>query len=174
LSLRVDSEQTERPSLGSPDLNRLDEFAELARAAQVNLTFVVERTVVGFDLELTSAAHNQVLVVDDNELIIELIRRYLVPRGYEVASAPSADRALELAEQMHPFAMTVDLMMPDRDGWDLLKALLQRPTTRDIPVIVCSVLRQKELALSLGATAFLEKPVKEDELLAVLTALDSP
>jgi CheY-like chemotaxis protein len=63
-------------------------------------------------------------------------------------------------------------MIPDRDGWDLLQVLLNQPDTQHIPIIICSVLKQKELALSLGATAFLEKPISEQSLLSVLTALE--
>ena len=62
--------------------------------------------------------------------------------------------------------------MPRQDGWDVLQVLLNQPETRHIPILVCSVLRQKELALSMGATAFLEKPVTEQVLLAALAALE--
>ena len=111
------------------------------------------------------------LVVDDNDDVLELFRRYLVPHGYHVLTARSVPEALELAERIHPYAITVDLMLPGQDGWDLLQILLNRSDTRQIPIIVCSVLKQKELALSLGATAFLEKPVTEEMLLSSLSAL---
>jgi CheY-like chemotaxis protein len=63
-------------------------------------------------------------------------------------------------------------MMPEQDGWDLLHQLLGQAATRDIPIIICSVLPQRELALSLGATAFLRKPFTEEMLLTMLNALD--
>jgi CheY-like chemotaxis protein len=62
-------------------------------------------------------------------------------------------------------------MLPGQDGWDLLQILLNRPETNHIPLIICTVLKQKELALSLGATAFLEKPVTEQALFSTLEAL---
>ncbi len=68
-------------------------------------------------------------------------------------------------------AIILDLMMPDQDGWDLMQIFLNQASTQAIPIIVCSVLKQKELALSLGATAFMEKPVAEQELLSVLASL---
>ena len=114
-----------------------------------------------------------VLVVDDNEDVLELCRRYLAPHGYGVITATTAEEAIDLAAQLQPFAITLDLMLPGQDGWDALQALLNRPDTQRIPVIICSVLKQRELALSLGATAFLEKPVTEQGLLAALRMLEA-
>jgi CheY-like chemotaxis protein len=67
--------------------------------------------------------------------------------------------------------MTLDLMMPGRDGWDLMQIPLNQPGTSSIPIIVCTVLKQKELALSLGAAAFLEKLFSQQTLLSTLNAL---
>ena len=130
-----------------------------------------QQGVCGIDLRLPRA-NRLVLVVDDNEDVLELFQRHLAPHGYQVATTQSATRALELAEQHQPYAITLDLLMPEVDGWDLLQTLLHRPRTQHIPVIVCSVLRQRELALSLGATAFLIKPVSEQALLDALAALE--
>ena len=112
------------------------------------------------------------MVVDDNEDILELFRGYLSPHHYRVVTAQTGQDALSLARRLRPYAITLDLMMPDQDGWDLLQALLNQPDTQHIPIIICSVLTQKELALSLGATAFLEKPISEDTLLLALEALE--
>lgn len=131
----------------------------------------VEGTIVGFDMRLP-VAQRAVLVIDDNEDVLELFRRYLSSTQYRVVTAQTAREALELARRMRPYAITLDLMMPDEDGWDLLQTLLTQPDTRHIPVIVCTVLKQKALALSLGATAFLEKPISKRTLLSVLKALD--
>lgn len=127
--------------------------------------------VCAIELRLPRASR-LILVVDDNEDVLELFQRHLASHGYQVMTAPSAVRALELAEQHQPYAITLDLLMPEVDGWDLLQTLLHRPRTQHIPLIVCSVLRQRELALSLGATAFLIKPVSEQALLEALEALE--
>ncbi|MGI6379711.1 MAG: response regulator [Anaerolineae bacterium] len=127
--------------------------------------------VCAIELRLPRASR-LILVVDDNEDVLELFQRHLAPHGYHVMTVPSAARALELAEQHQPYAITLDLLMPEVDGWDLLQTLLHRPRTQHIPLIVCSVLRQRELALSLGATAFLIKPVSEQALLEALEALE--
>ncbi|MDI7274602.1 MAG: response regulator [Anaerolineae bacterium] len=152
---------------------RLSAFDELAGLAHARvLPILAGKVVAGFDLQLPTGAQRTVLVVDDNEDVLELFQRYLAPHQYQVAMARTAGEALDLACRMKPHAITLDLMMPEQDGWDLLRQLLDRPDTRDVPVIVCSVLRQKEAALSLGATAFLPKPVTEEALLRVLEALE--
>ena len=125
----------------------------------------------GFEL-LLPRANRLILVVDDNQDVLALFQRHLAPHGYQVATAQSAGGAIALAERYQPYAITLDLLMPEADGWDLLQTLLHRPRTQHIPVIVCSVLRQRELALSLGATAFLIKPVTEQALLGALEALE--
>ncbi len=150
-------------------LSAFDEVASLARARV--LPILSGKVVVGFDLQLPTGSQRTVLVVDDNEDVLELFQRYLVAHQYQVAVARTAGEALDLARRVKPHAITLDLMMPEQDGWDLLRQLMDSPDTRDIPVIVCSVLRQKEAALSLGATAFLPKPVTEEALLAMLEAL---
>jgi CheY-like chemotaxis protein len=126
--------------------------------------------IVGFHVHLP-IAQPTVLVVDDNEDVLELMGRYLTSLHYRFATASTAEEAFDQARCLQPYAITLDLMMPDRDGWALLQILLNDPETRHIPLIVCSVLRQKGLALSLGATAFLQKPVSQQALLAVLALL---
>ena len=127
--------------------------------------------VVGFDLQLPTVERT-VLVVDDNADVLDLFRRYLLPHHYRVVTAQTAREAFDQARQLAPYAITLDLMMPEQDGWELLQALLHQPDTRHIPIVVCSVLKQKDLALSLGATSFLEKPVTEQALLAALESLE--
>jgi CheY-like chemotaxis protein len=111
-----------------------------------------------------------VLVVDDNPDLARLFQRYLVGTKYQVVSATTGQRALELASELHPIAITLDLMMPSQDGWELLQNLLRGPQTRGMPVIVCSVLPSRALALALGASQFLAKPVTRESLLAVLAS----
>jgi CheY-like chemotaxis protein len=126
--------------------------------------------LVGFDLRLP-VAQRAVLVVDDNDDVLELFRRYLFSCPYPVLTARSVAEALDKATRLQPRAIVLDLMMPDQDGWELMQRLLSTPETHQIPIIVCSVLRQqKDLALSLGAAAFLAKPVTQHDL---LEALDS-
>lgn len=152
----------EMASLGGATLHPLTETLERAQASDPH----------GFRLELTPAQRT-VLVVDDNEDVLHLFRRYLTPHHYHVVTTQQPHEVHGLARQYQPLAITLDLMMPGQDGWDLLQTLLHQPETRHIPLVVCSVLKQQELALALGATAFIEKPVTEQRLLSVLRALES-
>ena len=108
-----------------------------------------------------------VLVVDDNPDLVSLFRRYL-SGIFRVIGVSDETQALEIARQVQPQVITVDLMMPSRDGWAILQALKNDPLTRDIPVIVCSVLKEEELARTLGAAGFLGKPVTQQALLEAL------
>ena len=109
-----------------------------------------------------------VLVVDDSPELLELFRRYLSGSLYEPVNATSGDEALVLARKVRPACIVLDVMMPSRDGWDILQTLRADPTTKGLPVVVCSVLRQRELALSLGASSSLTKPVSQRALLEAL------
>ncbi len=172
LRLRVEPPEAIRPTTPAEVEERLSALAEMAALADAQvLPARAGQSVVGFDVHLPTA-DRIVLVVDDNADVLELFRGYLSPHRYRVVTVQRAEEALDKARQLQPYAITLDLMMPVLDGWELLQALLNRPDTRHIPVIVCSVLKQKELALSLGATAFLEKPVAEQALLSALEALE--
>jgi CheY-like chemotaxis protein len=118
-------------------------------------------------LTLPTAAAT-VLVVDDNENLVALFQRYLGGHRVNVLGATSGVDALQLAVRQPPEAIILDVMMPHRDGWDILQALQSDPATRSVPVIVCSVLNEPGLALDLGASDYLTKPVSQTALLAVL------
>ncbi len=111
------------------------------------------------------------LVVEDNEAVIRVFRRYLAGYNYQVVGATTGSEALQLARELDPAAITLDVMMPTQDGWEILQALKNDPVTQHIPVIICSVLDDPELARSLGAVAYLHKPVTQVDLLSALAAL---
>jgi CheY-like chemotaxis protein len=172
LSIRLQPSAAVQLTARPADEGRLATFEEMATLNDALLTVLrAGSAVIGFDVALP-IVERTVLVVDDNEDLLELFSRYLASHHYRVVTAENAAQALELARRLQPHAITLDLMMPRQDGWDVLQTLLNQPETQHIPVLVCSVLQQKELALSLGATAFLEKPVTESVLLAALRALE--
>jgi len=111
------------------------------------------------------------LVVEDNESVIRAFRRYLAGYEYQVVGATTGAEALRLARELEPTAITLDVMMPTQDGWEILQALKNDPATQHIPVIICSVLDDPDLARSLGAVAYLHKPVTQADLLSVLAEL---
>lgn len=114
-----------------------------------------------------------VLVIDDSADNIKLLQRYLGGTRYQMSSLREPEQALNLIEQAKPQIVILDLMMPGVDGLEILTRLHSNPATCQIPVVVCTILPQEELALSLGASAFLHKPVMQENLLAVLDRLAS-
>jgi CheY-like chemotaxis protein len=117
---------------------------------------------------LPTASRTTVLVVDDNEDAVRLLERYLNGHAYQVVGARSCEEALRLACDLKPQIITLDVMMPDRDGWEALQALKNHPATCHIPILVCSVLDEPELTFSLGAEEHLTKPISQERLLAAL------
>jgi CheY-like chemotaxis protein len=109
-----------------------------------------------------------ILVVEDNPQVVQLFHRYLSGSPFQLVAAANGSVAFDLATAEHPAAITLDLLLPQRDGWEFLQAVKVHPDTRHIPVIVCSVLRERELALALGAADFLAKPVTQHDLLSSL------
>jgi len=120
-------------------------------------------------LALPTGRLTAVLVVDDNPDALRLYRRYLGAGRYLILEASSGPQALESALTAGPDVIILDIMMPVQDGWEILQNLRGHPLTREVPVIVCSVLPEEDLALALGAVAFLPKPLNQQQL---LTALD--
>lgn len=125
-------------------------------------------------LSLPQASQARVLVIDDNRAIHQLFERYLLPNHYEVIHAYQGQEALRLAAEEQPDLITLDVMMPNLDGWRVLRDLAQNPATAHIPVVVCSVLSEPELALALGARAYLKKPVDRLQLLETLARIRPP
>lgn len=148
------------------DLASIRELASLGQA-EVSL---LDRagTLDGLTLRLPRVPQRTVLVVDDNRDALEFYHRVLPYHGYRVVSAATGREALLLADTLLPDAIVLDVMMPEQDGWDVLQVLRNQPNTQDIPVVICSVLRAAELALSMGANAYLAKPITEDALLTEL------
>ncbi len=108
------------------------------------------------------------LVVDDNTAFVDLFRRYLAGHNWRVIGAASSAEARRMLIETRPTVIALDVMMPKEDGWEFLMALRSSADTRDIPIIVCSVLNEPQLALTLGAAAYLAKPVAQQTLLRTL------
>ncbi|HDQ71379.1 MAG TPA: GAF domain-containing protein, partial [Chloroflexi bacterium] len=113
-----------------------------------------------------------VLCVDDDEGVIMLFRRYLSKQGYYVIGVTEGQAVLDKIQTHKPFAITLDVMMPGRDGWQIIQDLKSNPDTCDIPVIICSIVSDQERGISLGASGYLVKPILEKDLLSALERLD--
>ncbi|HEX6966251.1 MAG TPA: ATP-binding protein [Gemmatimonadaceae bacterium] len=112
-----------------------------------------------------------VLSIDDDPEVIALLRDSLTPAGYRVVGALNGVRGLELARILQPFAIILDVMMPEKDGWQVLRELKADPALRDIPAIVMSIVSERAAGVSLGVTEYLVKPVDREVLLAMLERL---
>ncbi|MDI7275077.1 MAG: response regulator [Anaerolineae bacterium] len=120
----------------------------------------VEEDHVFLWVELPAPGTITVLVVDDNRDMADFYRRATEGTSYRIVHSTEEDNLFETIEVTRPDAIVLDVMLPNTDGWKLLMRLKERPATRPIPVIVCSVVREEELALSLGASLYLPKPVR--------------
>lgn len=109
-----------------------------------------------------------VMVVEDNADTLSLLQRYVASSPYRVLGLGQAERAIEMACENQPDVIVLDVMMPTVDGWELLGRLQQHPQTSHIPLIVCTILAQEELARTLGARDFVHKPVTRQAFLAAL------
>jgi len=109
-----------------------------------------------------------ILVIDDNPDAVALLERYITGMPYEIVSACEAEEGFQLAQSLEPSWIVLDIMLPHTDGWKILQNLKSHPRTQTIPVLVCSVLENPDLALSLGADAYLRKPPDRISFLELL------
>ncbi|MDH3886104.1 MAG: response regulator, partial [Desulfobacterales bacterium] len=115
-----------------------------------------------------------ILVIDDDAEASELIGRFLEKDGFTVVKALSGEEGLRLAHQLHPTAITLDVMMPDMDGWSVLRALKADPVLHQVPVVMLTMVDDKSKGYALGATDYLTKPVDHDRLHNALVRYRTP
>jgi CheY-like chemotaxis protein len=112
-----------------------------------------------------------VLVIDDDATVRDLMTRYLERGGFTVLTAADGIDGLVRARELHPAAITLDVMMPGLDGWTVLAALKGDPALADIPVILVTIVDEKQRGYALGAVEYMVKPVDRERLAALLLAL---
>jgi PAS domain S-box-containing protein len=112
-----------------------------------------------------------VLVVEDDNTARELLSHYLVERGYSVCHAGTAAEALETARRLRPAAISLDVLLPDEHGLQLLARLRADPMTKEIPVVVVSIIDDRESGFKAGAAAWLVKPVQRQQFIEALDRL---
>ncbi len=113
----------------------------------------------------------RVLVIDDDPQVLELMRRTLEKEGFEVAAAPSGPEGIRKAREWRPDAITLDVMMPEMDGWTVLGQFKDDPELASIPVVLVTFAGDRGPGLTLGAAEQLEKPIQRDRLVSVLSRL---
>jgi CheY-like chemotaxis protein/signal transduction histidine kinase len=124
--------------------------------------------------EAASDERALVLIVEDNPASARLLQDTLSSAGYDVALAETVDEALTVTVRLRPAAILLDIILEDEDGLELLRELKRDPTTRDIPVVIQSVLNDPRRALALGASEYLVKPIQRHTLLDRLSGLVRP
>ncbi|MEK6243405.1 MAG: response regulator [Pseudomonadota bacterium] len=115
-----------------------------------------------------AAAGSVILVVDDDPSVLQLTERFLTREGFSVVTAGGGHEGLRLARELHPAAITLDVIMPDLDGWTVLAAIKGDPELADIPVILMTIVDEKNRGYALGATDYMVKPVDRERLTGVL------
>lgn len=121
--------------------------------------------------ESTGPPRKRILVVDDDPEAVRLISEYLAAEGFETATALNGADAIKLARALNPFAITLDLLMPDMDGWEVIRSLKEDPATSAIPVIVVSMASDRESGFALGAVGVVSKPIDRERFLAEVQRL---
>jgi CheY-like chemotaxis protein len=160
---------------GSPNIRPSDlEIARQLVALSGGQLEVLAGTRFAIRIMLPIAERVAVLAVDDNADVLQLFGRYLAGTRYPYVATREPNQVLALAEQLVPRAIVLDVMLPGVDGWELLGRLREHPRTRDIPVIVCTILPQEQLAMTLGAAAFVRKPITQEQFLAILDQVALP
>ena len=104
-------------------------------------------------------------MIDNDPTARELISDYLRQAGFSVITATGGRDGLKLAKEHHPIAITLDVTMPDLDGWTVLAALRGDPQLSDIPVVIATILDERRQGMALGAVGYLTKPIDRDKLL---------
>lgn len=160
---------------GEPSANNRQDFKDtlqMTRQIASRCDATVEATLDACSfraqISLTLPQDVPVLVIDDNEDTLRLLRRYTMGTSFRIMAASTLSQALDLAAQTRPHIIVLDVLMPHVDGWELLARLRQHPLTMDAPVLICSILTQEDLALSLGASEYLRKPVTRQAFLQAL------
>jgi signal transduction histidine kinase/DNA-binding response OmpR family regulator/HAMP domain-containing protein len=132
---------------------------------------VPDPSVTGSRPRAADGDARRVLVIDDDATVRELMTRYLERESFTVLTAASGIEGLARARELHPAAITLDVMMPDLDGWAVLTALKGDPALADIPVILVTIVDEKQRGYALGAVEYMVKPIDRERLATLLLAL---
>jgi len=118
--------------------------------------------------EMLPEPGSAILVIDDDDDARDLLRRTLEEAGYTIVTASRGDQGLALARRLRPLLITLDVMMPEMDGWEVLRCLKSDPELEAIPVVVITVVSEEATGYELGAAEYLCKPPDRRRLLEVV------
>jgi adenylate cyclase len=150
------------PGIGSSFTARLPGTAAVTAAPTRDTSDALEAVSGG------TPGRNQVLVIDDEDTVRDLMRRFLVREGFDVVTARDGEEGLALARQLRPSLITLDVMMPRRDGWSVLQELKSDPELSAIPILMLTILDDKKKGYALGAAEYMTKPIDRGRLRTLL------
>jgi len=150
---------------GLPELTLCQEILAV-HGGSIEVSHEQQRTFIW--MELPSSEEVIVLVIDDNADLVHFYQRYTTGTRYRIVHASEGQLVWEIIEAAAPGIIVLDVMLPDVDGWELLTHLRKNSATCSIPCVVCSVIREKELALALGAAVYVPKPVHRGQFIRAL------
>jgi len=154
---------------GTPLPTLAEEVVQLCRSQGMRLALSESRAEAEVELHVPRQGKRLILIVEDNPAVVQFYQRLLQDTGrYELVAAPDSQSAPTMARTVGPDAVILDVLMPELDGWSVLRSLRELAETRGIPVLICSVFDEPELAQALGATACLKKPITAPALLQAL------
>ncbi len=169
---KPDRDETGAKEASDEAMQTVRQLADLLRAP-VEISTEAGRVCVTVNLPTDDA--RCVLMIDDNPQAVQLVRRYLQQSSdFYLVSVTDPREALRLAVSARPACILLDVMMPERDGWELLTLFRAHPEVAHIPIVVSSVLREGNLARALGATAVLTKPFTAAQLIDLLRSVAQP
>lgn len=147
----------------------LDSVRKMVEMSEGTISFDTMGKLFRIQVSFRSINPVKVLVIDDNPEIITMLQRFSADTRYKIIGLNDPNEAVETALQILPTVIMIDIMMPQIDGLQVLSRLKHHPLLGKIPVVICSVLPQQNLAASLGAKDFIQKPIKRESF---ITAID--
>jgi CheY-like chemotaxis protein len=142
-----------------PNISKMDSSPSLPKPQLVPATSPIE---------LPIDAAGVVLIIDDEPVVHELVKKVLDREGFFAVSAYAGEEGLKLAREIFPDVITLDIMLPDMDGWAVLSQLKADPGLSDIPVVVISMMSDQNTGFALGAAEYMVKPIDRDKLTLIL------
>ncbi len=153
----------------------IDLISEPGKGSTFWFTLPVSSPTVVEEIQIPEVIDTEarvILSIDDDEKVISLYKRYLNPHGYQVIALTNPLKALEQIKEIKPYAITLDIMMPNKDGWQVIQDIKSDPEASSIPIVICSIVEDRDKAYKLGAADYLVKPILEDELVAAIKDLN--
>jgi CheY-like chemotaxis protein len=152
----------------SVGLREQDLLSQVFIPQYVQVNFIEEEDIFSLQIKIKPIGQRVVMVIEDNLDIIHFFKRATVGTPYHIVHISQPQNIFDLVNKGKPDVIVLDVMLPEIDGWKLLTYLHENLSTKSIPKIVCSVIKEGDLALALGASIFLSKPITHKQFVNAL------